>query len=407
MTDSQLLAEYLDGSQDAFARLVQRHADWVYSVARRRVRDPHLAQDVCQAVFVVLARKAHTLRQTMALPAWLFQVARFTAGKALRDESRRRTREREAAMTHRERTTSEHDRSRSCEWDDVEPLLDESVARLGGADRDALLLRFYQRKSYLEVAAAIGSTEEAARKRVSRAVDRLRMLLSARGVAISTCAALATSLWTNTCVAAPADCFAAGAISGATQELAKGALKMMLWQTARSAATIAASVVLGSTLLAAVVALANTHPNHDNAQAPATAPATSPAAPTTPKVSEIVSILPVQDLPRSIEYYVQQLGFTKAWEHGDPASFAAISRDGVTIFLQHDAGEQVGRTIYVVVNDVDAMHGELTARGANIDGPPLDRPWGMREMYVKDPDGHNLRYGAQRGHAEEPVRRDK
>ena len=97
-TDHDLLAEYRRGSEEAFARLVRRHIAWVHSIARRRVRDAHLAEDVTQAAFIVLSRKAARLRPGTVLPAWLFRVTTYAAAKAARAESRRVARETEAAM---------------------------------------------------------------------------------------------------------------------------------------------------------------------------------------------------------------------------------------------------------------------------------------------------------------------
>ena len=105
---------------------------------------------------------------------------------------------------------------------------------------------------------------------------------------------------------------------------------------------------------------------------------------------------------------MNQLGFETEWTHGSPVSFASITKDGLMIFLQ-EGGQHGGQhggpqVVYMVANDVDAMHADLVARGAEIAQPPEDRPWGMREMIVKDPDANHIRVGTMRGHAEEPVK---
>src|SRR5688572_26802070 len=128
--DSQLLQEFTGGSDEAFARLVRRHAHWVLAVARRRVRDADLAEDVAQAAFIVLARKAHQLGGRTALPAWLFHVTRLAASRALRDESRRRRRETEAFMRRQREQAEAFDETSDPTWREVEPYLDDSVARL-------------------------------------------------------------------------------------------------------------------------------------------------------------------------------------------------------------------------------------------------------------------------------------
>jgi RNA polymerase sigma factor (sigma-70 family) len=163
-TDHDLLAQYRRGSEDAFAQLVRRHIAWVHSIARRRVRDVHLADDVTQATFIVLARKAAALRPNTVLPAWLFRVTTYAAVKATRSESRRSVHEMEAAM--RRARVDQPDETLT----ELAPLLDDFVGRLRQKDREAILLRFYQRLSFTEVAAALRTTEEASRTRVVRAL---------------------------------------------------------------------------------------------------------------------------------------------------------------------------------------------------------------------------------------------
>jgi catechol 2,3-dioxygenase-like lactoylglutathione lyase family enzyme len=113
-------------------------------------------------------------------------------------------------------------------------------------------------------------------------------------------------------------------------------------------------------------------------------------------------ILSVRDMSASLEFYTQKLGFKNMWEWGDPATFASISRDGVTIYLAQGDQGQSGTWLYLVVNDVDAIHHELDAKGLAPLEPPRDRPWGMREMLVEDPDGHRLRIGSVRDMAALP-----
>lgn len=392
MTDSQLLRLYVGGSNQAFGELVRRHADWVYSVARRRVRDAHLAEDVAQAAFVVLARKAASLRQETILSAWLFQVVRLTSCKVLREESRRRRRETEAALRVQMDQTSDNEQA---DWELLEPMLDESVARLGRGDRQAILLRFYERKSFAEVAAEIGSSEDAARKRVSRAIDRLRGIVQRQGVGVAP-AVLPALLWNRATDAAPAGLVAAARILPPAQTtasvhlLAKGTILMLNLHKAKVAvlaiATLIAAGVSGAML--AGRATGQVEPAHS-------APAKAPEAPAKDnKVASITPILSVQDLPASLDYYITKLGFQKQWEHGDPPAFASVERDGLCIFLAQGEQGQPGTWVYIVVADVNALHEDLVARGATIVDPPSDRPWGMREMLVQDPDGHHLRIGS-------------
>ncbi len=150
-TDSSLVQQYAQArSQEAFAELVSRHSDWVYSAALRQVRDKHLAEDVTQAVFLLMADKAAKLSH-VSLHGWLFKVTRYASANAVRARSRRDKYERRAAIMIEQSTPTDSDSL----WNDVAPALDEAIDRLRSIDRDALLLRCYQRKSMAEVGAAL------------------------------------------------------------------------------------------------------------------------------------------------------------------------------------------------------------------------------------------------------------
>ncbi|MDB6064475.1 MAG: polymerase, sigma-24 subunit, subfamily [Pedosphaera sp.] len=198
LDDGQLLARYVnDGSQEAFAELVKRHLNFVYSAALRQVRASQLAEDVAQMVFVNLARKAGSLNNQTVLAGWLHRDARFTALDMLRQESRRQAREQEAwkmNATGPESTT---------DWELLRPLLDEALDGLAPLDRDALLLRFFEQRSIKEISITLGWGEEAARKRVARALEKLRALLARRGVT-TTAAALSVTITAYGVQAAPA-----------------------------------------------------------------------------------------------------------------------------------------------------------------------------------------------------------
>src|SRR5438128_705038 len=204
--DSQLLRRYGDEhSEAAFAELVSRHIDLVYSSALRQVGgDAHLAQDVTQTVFADLARKARALSRHTAITGWLYQAAHYAAAKAVRTERRRAVREKEAV--------SMQELSSDANWEQLRPILDEAMGRLAAKDRDAVLLRYFERKDLRAVGIALGTSEEAARKRVGRALERLRRYLTRRGATLSS-AALAATLTGNAVQAAPVAL--AGAISTA------------------------------------------------------------------------------------------------------------------------------------------------------------------------------------------------
>jgi RNA polymerase sigma factor (sigma-70 family) len=231
--DGALLRQYSENqSNGAFATLVARHINLVYSVALRGVADPHHADEVTQAVFIIFAKKAAQLRHDKALSSWLFQTTRFAAANFVRSEIRRHRREQEAYMQ------SVVNESGGDEvWRQIAPLLDTAVATLNEKDRRAIVLRFYEGRGLREVGAALGSNEESAKKRVARALEKLQRFFSKRGVH-STTTMITGAISANSVHAAPADLAvsvtAAATAKGAaasvsTVALVKGALKIMVW----------------------------------------------------------------------------------------------------------------------------------------------------------------------------------
>ncbi len=202
MDDSTLLRRYAqDRSESDFAELVNRHLNLVYSAAIRQVNgDTHLAQDVTQLVFTDLARKAARLADHRVLAGWLFTSTRFAAAKLVRGERRRQVREQEAQLMQE---NSAADPGSQFDWGRVRPVLDEALGELDERDREAILLRYLGGCDYAQVGAKLSLSENAARMRTDRAVDKLRVLLARRG-ATSTAAALALALANQAIVAAPA-----------------------------------------------------------------------------------------------------------------------------------------------------------------------------------------------------------
>src|SRR5260221_2857219 len=195
--DSVLLRRYAENhSDEAFAALVTRHLNLVYSVALRCVGDPHQAEEVAQAVFIILAKKAAQLRHDKALSSWLFQTTRLTASNFVRGETRRHRREQEAHMQ------SVLNESGSDVWPRIAPLLDDAVAALSEEDRHAIVLRFYEGRNLREVGATLGASEDAAEKRVNRAVEKLRTFFAKRGVTVGT-SGLTVVISANAVQAAP------------------------------------------------------------------------------------------------------------------------------------------------------------------------------------------------------------
>lgn len=222
MTETQsLLAEYAgNGSETAFRELVARYIDFVYSAASRMVRSaPHLAEDVTQIVFADLARKAGSLSREVMLGRWLHRHTCYVAANLMRGERRRHTRERRAAEMN---LMPDHSQEN---LEQIAPILDDAINHLGTEERTAILLRFFEQRDLRSVGLALGGSEEAARKRISRALDKLQVLLKCRGVALST-AALATVLATGTVKAAPAG-LAVSVGTSALAGAAPGALTLL------------------------------------------------------------------------------------------------------------------------------------------------------------------------------------
>ena len=215
MTDSQkLLAEYArTGSDIAFRQLVTRYVDLVYSTALRLVNgDTHRAEDVAQTVFVDLARLARTLSDDVMPGGWLHRHTCFVAVNTMRGERRRQSRERQAVEMNALQDNSGADFSL------VAPILDEAINELGEADRAAILLRFFEQRDFRAVGQALGGSEDAARMRVNRALEKLESLLKRRNIPASS-AALAVVLGANAVQAAPAGLavtISAAALAGTT-----------------------------------------------------------------------------------------------------------------------------------------------------------------------------------------------
>jgi uncharacterized protein (TIGR03435 family) len=249
LDDIALLREYVGhDSEEAFATLVTRHIDRVYSVALRHTGNPHSAEEITQAVFVILARKSSHLSKHVILEGWLYETARLTAMTFIRSKIRRVRREQEAYMQN---VLNEN---QTDVWTQIAPLLDSGLADLNETDRHAVVLRFFYGKSMKEIGTALGGSEDTARMRINRALEKLRKFFTKRGIA-STTATLAGAISANSVQAAPmtlvktisAVAVAKGAAATtSTLTLVKGALKIMAWTKMQTAIVVGAGILLAA-----------------------------------------------------------------------------------------------------------------------------------------------------------------
>jgi RNA polymerase sigma factor (sigma-70 family) len=247
--DEELLRRYAtEASDEAFAALVQRHLNFVYGVALRQVGNPHEAEEVTQAVFIILARKARDLRHGKALSSWLFQAARLTARNFIRGKIRRRDRNEEAHMQ------SVISQSGTETWTQIAPFLNEALGDLNEKEREAILLRYFEGHNIREVGVTMGISEDAAEKRVVRGLEKLRGIFAKRGVAVTT-AMLVGAIGVQSSQAAPASLAVAivaaakgSAASAASSGLAHATMKVLAWAKAKTAVAYGAAIVVAGTV---------------------------------------------------------------------------------------------------------------------------------------------------------------
>jgi RNA polymerase sigma factor (sigma-70 family) len=286
LTDTDDLIAYSQRcSPEALAHLVNRHIDFVYASALRQVKDPSLAEDVTQAVFIVLTRKAVSIRPG-SLTGWLFNTTRHCAANARRAELRRRHHERQAAKPEVQ-----------MQLDDSAPAsLDHALSRLRHGDRQVVLLRYLQQREFAEVGSILGISEQTARRRLGRAIERLRKLLSVGGQILPSAAIIQTLSSATTPAPAHLSAIVAAAASNITTTstaaaLATKTIHVMNWIKLKIAATLLlAAVVAGTSSIAAVKVI--------DAQSTVTANPTPPIVPVAaPAAGTPTAGAPATDVP--------------------------------------------------------------------------------------------------------------
>ena len=271
MEDRLLLQRFVqDNSEEAFAALTARYLNLVYAVCRRELADAETAEDVTQAVFLILARKAPSLGRNVVLSGWLFQTARFAAKNARLQATRRAAYEQKATEALMEQHTEDK------QWAEIEPFLNQSLSALKASERDCVLLRFFQGQTFAEVGASLGLSEEAARKRLARSLDKMRQFFVKNGVIVPVIA-LPALLTTHAAKAAPITCQASvtaltqsvlaghttAALTGShAYQLSEGVLNAMKIAQVKVAVAITTSAVIGLGFYAAsrAVTMTASHP---------------------------------------------------------------------------------------------------------------------------------------------------
>lgn len=254
--DRALLREYAEtGREEAFDELLRRHVNLVYSAALRRLGTPEHAEEITQAVFVILARKARSLRRNVILSGWLYRATSLAAANLIRAEMRRKRREKESLMQ------SQCDAIENDSWAQIAPILDDAMDGLNRRDREAIVMRFFEGKTMQEVGNVCGISENAAEKRAYHGLERLRKFFSKRGVVL-TGAIIAGAIAANGVQAAPVGLVTkigvVAAQGGAMSTLVASTLKLMLGEKLKllfacgaSAAVVIAAVPITWSVLTA------------------------------------------------------------------------------------------------------------------------------------------------------------
>ena len=295
ISDQQLLREFaLSQSQSAFRTLVERHQSMVFGTARRRMLSDAAAADVAQNVFLALARKAAWLSARTNVGGWLYKSTLMESARRQRDEIRRGSRERLYSQEMNIRGTSDEDTD-APRAADLMPLLDDALSGLSEADREAIMLRFFRGLSLRETGAAMGTTEEAARKRVSRALQKLSSVFKRRGTAVSASLLAASLLPEAADAAVPAGLAAKVSTAAAALPATSSAGLLFLKAAALSKTHIAAACLTAAAIPVTYQAVSLHDLRLENARLSALA--SSSSASPRPSAFAIATTSPVRSNP--------------------------------------------------------------------------------------------------------------
>jgi RNA polymerase sigma factor (sigma-70 family) len=320
--DAALLHQYLaTASPAAFSRLVERYVDLVYSAARRQVRDEHLAQDVTQATFILLSRRAASIRNPAAVGGWLLRTAHHVSCNALRLQRRRANHERRAAAM----TPISVDARAATELEQIGGVLDHALAQLREPDRSAIVLRFMEHKSILDVGSAMGISEAAAQKRVTRALERLRSFFERRGI-FTPADALSAAIAGQALHRAPAGfvkLIGPGSTGAGTASALAHTTVKSLFLAHVKAAVLGCAAVVALTAGVAIVAsgAAPAAPSAAASPPAATQPTITPAAAELPGVQKFPNIVFLNGNMASSDYLVGTDSDVRRTPTSDPAGY--------------------------------------------------------------------------------------
>ena len=375
-TDAALLSRYVESRNEAaFTELVNRHIALVYSAACRETGgDASAAQDVTQLVFIELARKARGLTGSSGLAGWLYVSVRHVSANRRREQQRRAARERKAHMMNEPLLASAAEPS----WEDLSPVLDDALHELNEQDRNAVVLRFLEENTLQKVGAALGLTENAARMRVDRALDKLRARLAKRGMT-STASGLAVALGAAVSVSLPPAALASSVAAGALASSSAGATSVLAGLSIQFKVGLVASVVVAGMAVPWAVRLMSRDTNGSGGAIPTAAVLSGAFLFSSDPAGNPSGNLAWDTRGLDSDYY--KIWLSSGSPHGNPDGLTAAFHNGpswaaaplhlrltegtnrFTLFFQHDGGwPTMGLNLFFNSNLVAAITVTAPAR---------------------------------------------